>query len=129
MPVIVAVVLIMILGIVSFLNISTDLLPSINLPFSVIITPYGGASPEEVEMVKVKLWKPSRKDLTIAEKLLFDIFLRLSAYERKLIFLRCGNGFKKSYRKCGKVMNVHHEVFRQEFQQVIDRVQKILDEE
>ena len=85
--------------------------------------------PEEVEMVKVKLWKPSRKDLTIAEKLLFDIFLRLSAYERKLIFLRCGNGFKKSYRKCGKVMNVHHEVFRQEFQQVIDRVQKILDEE
>ena len=50
----VAVVLIMILGIVSFLNISTDLLPSINLPFSVIITPYGGASPEEVEMVVTK---------------------------------------------------------------------------
>ena len=49
--VIVAVILIMILGVVSFLNISTDLLPSINLPYAVIITPYGGASPEEVELV------------------------------------------------------------------------------
>lgn len=52
--VIVAVVLIIILGVVSFMNISTDLLPSINLPYSVIITPYMGASPEEVEMTVTK---------------------------------------------------------------------------
>lgn len=52
--VVVAVVLIIILGIVSFMNISTDLLPSINLPYSVIITSYAGASPEEVEMIVTK---------------------------------------------------------------------------
>lgn len=49
--VVVAVILILILGAVSFLNINTDLLPSINLPYSVIITSYPGASPEEVELV------------------------------------------------------------------------------
>lgn len=52
--VVVAVVLIIILGVVSFMNISTDLLPSINLPYSVIITSYAGASPEEVEMIVTK---------------------------------------------------------------------------
>ena len=36
--VIVAVILVMILGVVSFMNIHTDLLPSINLPYSVVIT-------------------------------------------------------------------------------------------
>lgn len=49
--VVVAVILILILGAVSFLNINTDLLPSLNLPYSVIITSYPGASPEEVELV------------------------------------------------------------------------------
>lgn len=48
--VIVAVIIIAILGTVSFLNISTDLLPSINLPYAIVATPYIGASPEEVEM-------------------------------------------------------------------------------
>ena len=52
--VIVVVILIIILGVVSFMNISTDLLPSINLPYSVIITSYAGASPEEVEMIVTK---------------------------------------------------------------------------
>ncbi|HAS74264.1 MAG TPA: AcrB/AcrD/AcrF family protein [Clostridiales bacterium UBA8960] len=49
--VVVAVILILILGAVSFLNIHTDLLPSLNLPYSVIITSYPGASPEEVELI------------------------------------------------------------------------------
>lgn len=52
--VIVAVILVLILGGVSLMNISTDLLPSLNLPYSVIITSYPGASPEEVEMVVTK---------------------------------------------------------------------------
>lgn len=52
--VIVAVILVMILGVVSFMNIHTDLLPSINLPYSVVITSYPGASPEEVELVVTK---------------------------------------------------------------------------
>ena len=52
--VVVAVILIFILGIVSFMNINTDLLPSINLPYSIVITSYPGASPEEVEMTVTK---------------------------------------------------------------------------
>lgn len=49
--VIVAVILIAILGIVSLMNMTTDLLPSLNLPYAVVITSYAGASPEEVEAV------------------------------------------------------------------------------
>lgn len=49
--VVVAVVIIAILGIVSLINMSTDLLPSMNLPYAVVMTPYVGASPEEVESV------------------------------------------------------------------------------
>ncbi|WP_026477409.1 efflux RND transporter permease subunit [Alkaliphilus transvaalensis] len=48
--VVVAVIIIAILGVVSLTNMSTDLLPSMNLPYAVVITTYGGASPEEVEM-------------------------------------------------------------------------------
>ncbi|NLM45975.1 MAG: MMPL family transporter [Firmicutes bacterium] len=52
--VVVAVVLVLILGAVSFLNLQTDLLPSIDFPYLLIITSYPGASPEEVEMVVTK---------------------------------------------------------------------------
>ncbi|MCL2752945.1 MAG: efflux RND transporter permease subunit [Defluviitaleaceae bacterium] len=47
--VLVGVILIVVLGIVSFMGTSTDLLPAMDLPFSAIITPYIGATPEEVE--------------------------------------------------------------------------------
>ena len=49
--VIVAVIIVLILGIVAYMGMQVDLLPSINLPYSVIITSYVGASPEEVETV------------------------------------------------------------------------------
>ena len=49
--VVVAVILVLILGSISFINLQTDLLPSIELPYLVIMTTYPGASPEEVEMV------------------------------------------------------------------------------
>lgn len=52
--VIVGVILILILGVVSFMDLQTDLLPSIDLPYVVVITSYPGASPEEVEMVVTK---------------------------------------------------------------------------
>lgn len=45
----VGVVIVIILGIVSFMNLSTDLLPSIELPYVAIVTTYVGASPEKVE--------------------------------------------------------------------------------
>lgn len=48
--VVVAVVIIAILGVVSLMGMTTDLLPSINLPYAVIVTTYIGGSPEVVEM-------------------------------------------------------------------------------
>ena len=52
--VVVAVILVLILGSISFINLQTDLLPNIELPYLVIMTSYPGASPEEVEMVVTK---------------------------------------------------------------------------
>ncbi|NLM52736.1 MAG: MMPL family transporter [Firmicutes bacterium] len=52
--VLVAVILILILGIVSFVYLQVDLLPNIELPYIVIMTSYPGASPEEVEMMVTK---------------------------------------------------------------------------
>lgn len=52
--VLVAVVLIIVLGVVSFMKISTDLLPNISLPYVIVMTTYPGASPETVEMVVTK---------------------------------------------------------------------------
>lgn len=49
--VIVGIVLVIILGAVSLSKMSTDLLPSINLPYAIVITTYPGASPEQVEGV------------------------------------------------------------------------------
>ena len=62
--IIVAVVLVAILGIVSLMNMTTDLLPSINLPFAIVITPYGGASPEEVESVVTRSIEQSMASLS-----------------------------------------------------------------
>ena len=52
--VVVAVIMVLILGAISFINLQTDLLPSIDLPYILIATSYPGASPEEVEMVVTK---------------------------------------------------------------------------
>ncbi|HHY81699.1 MAG TPA: efflux RND transporter permease subunit [Clostridiales bacterium] len=45
----VAVILIIVLGIISFNGMTTDLLPSIELPYIIVMTTYPGASPEKVE--------------------------------------------------------------------------------
>lgn len=52
--VVVAVVLVIILGVVSFTKMNTDLLPSMNLPYAVVMTTYPGANPETVENVVTK---------------------------------------------------------------------------
>jgi len=49
--VVVGIIVVAILGIVSLMNMSTDLLPSMNLPYAVVMTTYAGASPEEVEAI------------------------------------------------------------------------------
>ena len=48
--VLVGVVLAIVLGVVSFTRMTTDLLPSISLPYVIVMTTYPGASPETVEM-------------------------------------------------------------------------------
>ena len=47
--VVVAVVLVLILGVVSFTKMNTDLLPSMDMPYAMVMTPSPGASPETVE--------------------------------------------------------------------------------
>ncbi len=52
--VLVGVIMVIVLGIVSFTKTTTDLLPSISLPYVIVMTTYPGASPETVEMVVTK---------------------------------------------------------------------------
>jgi len=47
--VIVTILIVAILGVVSYQNMTVDLLPSMNLPYAIVSTTYIGASPEEVE--------------------------------------------------------------------------------
>lgn len=47
--VLVGVIAIIVLGVVSFLNLTPDLLPNIDFPYVIITTTYPGASPEAVE--------------------------------------------------------------------------------
>ncbi len=49
--VLVGVILVIVLGVVSFTKMTTDLLPSISLPYVLVMTTYPGASPETVEAV------------------------------------------------------------------------------
>lgn len=52
--ILVGVIMVIVLGIVSFTKMTTDLLPSINLPYVIVMTTYVGASPETVETVVTK---------------------------------------------------------------------------
>ncbi len=54
LTVVVGVVLAAILGVISFTSMTTDLLPSIDLPYVAVITTYPGASPEKVEQSVTK---------------------------------------------------------------------------
>ena len=47
--VLVAVVMLIVLGIVSFMKLTTDLLPTLSIPYVMVMTTYPGASPERVE--------------------------------------------------------------------------------
>ena len=49
LTVFVAMILVLVLGVVSFTKMTTDLLPNMNLPYVIAYTPYPGASPEKVE--------------------------------------------------------------------------------
>ena len=47
--VVVAVIMVLVLGVISFLGMTTDLLPTLELPYIVVVTTYPGADPERVE--------------------------------------------------------------------------------
>lgn len=49
LTVLVSMILILVLGVVSFTKMTTDLLPNMNLPYVMAYTTYPGASPEKVE--------------------------------------------------------------------------------
>ena len=53
--VLVSVIVVVVMGIVAYTKMVPDLLPSMNLPYAVVMTTYVGASPEEVEQT-VNLW-------------------------------------------------------------------------
>ena len=47
--VVVGVILVIVLGVISFTNITTDLLPNMDFPYVIVYTTYVGATPEQVE--------------------------------------------------------------------------------
>jgi len=57
---------VILLGFVSFSEMTPDLLPNINLPYAVVMTSYSGASPETVESV---VTKPLEKGIATTEGL------------------------------------------------------------
>lgn len=54
MTVFVCVVIIIVLGIVSFTKMTPDLLPNMDFPYAMIMTTYGGQTPETVELTVTK---------------------------------------------------------------------------
>ncbi len=62
--VLVAVLMVLVLGFVSLTNMTTDLLPPINLPYLLVITAYPGASPEKVEDAVTKPMEDSLGTVT-----------------------------------------------------------------
>ena len=57
--VVVGVIMLLVLGVVSFTRMTTDLLPAMSLPYIVVVTTYPGASPERVESSVTELLESS----------------------------------------------------------------------
>ena len=66
LTIIVAVIIVIVLGIMSFTNMTPDLLPSMEFPYVIVMTTYPGASPEEVEET---ISKPLEKSMSTLEKI------------------------------------------------------------
>ena len=54
LTIVVVMIIIIMLGVVAYTQMSTDLLPSIDLPYLIIVTSYPGATPEAVEATVTK---------------------------------------------------------------------------
>lgn len=67
--VIVGIILVAVLGVISFQHMTTDLLPSMNLPYVVVYTPYIGATPEQVESSLTRPMEAAFATLTDVKKI------------------------------------------------------------
>ena len=52
--VIVGIILVIVLGVISFANMTTDLLPNMDLPYVAVYTTYVGATPEPVSYTHLR---------------------------------------------------------------------------
>ena len=55
--ILVGVIIVLVLGGVSYSKMTTDLLPNMNMPYMMVITTYVGAAPEKVEKTLQNRWK------------------------------------------------------------------------
>ena len=60
----VAVIAVIVLGVVAYLNMTPDLLPNMNFPYVMVMTTYPGASPEKVE---AEITKPLEQSMSTLE--------------------------------------------------------------
>ena len=67
MTVLVAVVLVLVLGIVSFFKMTPDLLPNMDFPYAVIMTTYAGQTPEAKQRFQSLLYSRCRQ-LTVLRR-------------------------------------------------------------
>lgn len=84
----------------------------------------------EEQEIRVYVWQPTPKQISMAEKILFEVLLdkRISDHERRLVMVRYGGGFKRSYRKCGQKLDCSHESARQQYQGLNSKLLKLFDE-
>lgn len=68
LTVFVAVILVIVLGVVSYLDMTPSLFPSMELPYVIIVTTYIGASPEEVETTVTRPLEQSMATLDNVEE-------------------------------------------------------------
>ena len=87
MTVFVVVIMIIALGVVSILGMTPDLLPSIDLPYVVVMTTYPGGTPEEVEAT---VTKPLEQGLSTTENL--KNVQSMSGNNYSLVILEFENG-------------------------------------
>ena len=82
--VLVGVVLAIVLGVVSFMKMTTDLLPNISLPYVLIMTTYVGASPETVETVVTQPIEASMATVSNIESVSYFGVCTVCGYECSL---------------------------------------------
>ena len=64
LTVFVAVIAVLVLGVVAYLNMTPDLLPNMDFPYVIVMTTYPGASPEKVE---TEITKPMEQSMATLE--------------------------------------------------------------